>query len=174
MTHHTTERKSSSKETEQRRGKKTRLDSGECRPGRSGSRLYNRTYRIRYFIHLHPTVHLWAEQVRLRFPDEQWRNKSFKQPAFCWEHKTGNSKTRTPCPSRPTPAPSKSLEHRNKFYHCVWYLSVTVNREPSSQTRHDPRPSHVLLLHGPPPCPGSLQSTISLTAYTGFHPQGAF
>lgn len=31
-----------------------------------------------------------------------------------------------------------SNEHRNKFYHCVWYLTVTVNRQPAA-TDHDPR-----------------------------------
>lgn len=104
-----------------------------------------------------------TEQVRLHFPDEQWRHKSFKEPPFCREHKTGNSKTTTttPCQSRPTPAPSNYLEHRKKFYHCVWYPTVTGNWD-------DPRTFSRAAFVWPPPRPGSLQSIISLMPTLGF------
>lgn len=101
---------------------------------------------------LHSTVILsdckQTGQVGLCFLDE---HRTFKQPAFCWEHKTGNSKMTTPCPllPRPTPAPSKYLEH-SKFYHCVWYLTGTGYGEPSAETM-DPMTFPSAASASPPP-----------------------
>lgn len=126
---------------------------------------------------LHSTVILsdckQTGQVGLCFLDE---HRTFMQPAFCWEYKSGNSKMTTPYPllPRPTPAPSKYLEH-SKFYHCVWYLTGTGYGESSAETM-DPMTFPSAASASPPPAPWVSPNITILTAYMEFssqrvHPQ---